>query len=78
MFQASSDEGLIASYQDLAKQIALALRHEEKRCDFLNIQKAQMMAIRDEVATMPEGKYLSDVSLCRTLLSKITHNLLES
>ena len=48
---------LVMCYQDLAKQIAVALRHEEKRCNYLNQQKDIMSAIQDEMATMPEGKY---------------------
>lgn len=56
MLQASAaDESLINCYQDLTKQLALALRHENKRCDYLDQQKNLMMAIQEEATTVPEG-----------------------
>ena len=55
-FQSTVNEHLIRAYQDLAKQLAVALRHEEKRCGYLSGQKYIMTQIQEEMNTMPEGK----------------------
>ena len=57
VLQASqADEVMIRCYQDLSRQLGVALRHEDRRCNYLNSQKDIMMHIQDEVATMPEGE----------------------
>lgn len=37
-FQASATKSVVAFYQDLSKLLALALNHEETRCDYLSKQ----------------------------------------
>lgn len=49
---------MISCYQDLARQLAVALRHEEKRCGYLHSQKDLMIQTVDEVATMTEGRLM--------------------
>ena len=46
---------MVAGYFDLAKQLSVSLRHEERRCGYLNRQKNIMLSIYDEMTTMPEG-----------------------
>ena len=45
---------MINCYHNLAKQIAVALQHEERRCGYLTAQKNIMWGIQDEVASLPE------------------------
>ncbi|ELU15283.1 hypothetical protein CAPTEDRAFT_221562 [Capitella teleta] len=52
----SSDESLIASYQDIAKHLVVGLRHEEERCGYLTQQKNIMWTIQDDVAMLPEDQ----------------------
>ena len=54
-WQSTANKLLIRSYQDLAKQLAVALQHEENRCGYLDSQKGMMTTIHEEMATMPEG-----------------------
>ena len=42
-------------YLELAKQLTVAIGHEERRCQYLSLQAKIMMAANDEVAAMPEG-----------------------
>ncbi|XP_064625379.1 GATOR1 complex protein NPRL3-like [Lineus longissimus] len=45
---------VINCYHDLAKQIAVALRHEQTRCNYLSQQKSIMWGIQDDIASLPE------------------------
>ena len=44
---------IVACYQDLAKQITVALKHEE-RCQYLSTQAKIMTTVHDDIATLPE------------------------
>jgi len=46
---------VISAYQDLAKQISVALMHEERRCGYFTRQKLRMWALQDDISTSPEG-----------------------
>ena len=53
--QGSADTHLISCFHDLSKQLAVALRHEEKRCGFLSEQASKMCSTQDDMASQPEG-----------------------
>jgi hypothetical protein len=55
--QDPSEESLVLSYQDIAKHLAVGLRHEEQRCGYLTQQKNIMWTIQDDVAMLPEGSH---------------------
>lgn len=59
--QGQTEESLLTHYQDVAKHLAIGLRHEERRCGYLTQQKNIMWTIQDEVALQPEG-LLSSIS----------------
>ncbi|KAI0217016.1 GATOR complex protein NPRL3 [Lamellibrachia satsuma] len=52
--QGNADVMLISCYHDLSKQLAVALRHEEKRCGFLSEQASKMCSTQDDMASQPE------------------------
>nr|KAG5688611.1 hypothetical protein BaRGS_033427 [Batillaria attramentaria] len=47
-------ESAIDSYHALAKQLIVALRHEEQRSQYLSTQSKTIRAVFDEVAALPE------------------------
>jgi len=47
---------VISAYQELAKQISVALMHEERRCGYFTRQKLRMWALQDDINTSPEGE----------------------
>jgi len=53
--QAGVGEFVISAYQELAKQISVALMHEERRCGYFTKQKLRMWALQDDISTSPEG-----------------------
>ena len=60
---------IAAFYQDLAKQITVALKDEERRCQYLSTQAKIMTTVHDDIATLPEdsiespyGIFLREVS----------------
>lgn len=56
--QASHGPWVISCYQELAKQLTVALKHEEKRCQYLSTQAKIMSTVHDEVASLPEGRHV--------------------
>ena len=44
----------MACYQDLAKQVTVALKHGERRCQYLSTQAKIMTTVHDDIATLPE------------------------
>jgi len=46
---------VISAYQELAKQVSVALMHEERRCGYFTKQKLRMWALQDDISTTPEG-----------------------
>ena len=53
--QGNADTMLVSCYHDLSQQLAVALRHEEKRCGYLSEQASTMCSIQDDMASQPEG-----------------------
>ncbi|EDO44918.1 predicted protein [Nematostella vectensis] len=54
ILKAEADPTLISSYHDLSKRLAIALKHEERRCRYLTKERETMLAVHDEVCSMPE------------------------
>lgn len=52
--KASACVSVIRCYHEFSKRIAIALRHEQKRCGYLSNQARIMLAVQDEIATLPE------------------------
>ncbi|KAF4519521.1 hypothetical protein B566_EDAN010707 [Ephemera danica] len=48
--QATASHSIVKCYYDLSKHIGIALRHEEKRCEYLTQETKTMVAAHDEIA----------------------------
>ena len=44
---------------NLSRRIAIALQHEERRCQYLTREAKLMLAMQDEVTTMTESEAIS-------------------
>ncbi|XP_033887677.2 GATOR complex protein NPRL3-like isoform X4 [Acipenser ruthenus] len=53
--RANADPSVISCMHNLSRRIAIALQHEEHRCQYLTREAKLMLAIQDEVTTMAEG-----------------------
>ena len=54
-FQANLGPWIVSCCQDLAKQLTVALKHEERRVQYLSSQAKIMSTVHDEVTSLPEG-----------------------
>ncbi|XP_071814720.1 GATOR1 complex protein NPRL3-like [Apostichopus japonicus] len=63
VLHADSHPSLIQCYQDLSKRLAVALKHEERRCGYLSRQAVVVHTTMDEVAAMPEDSEESPFKL---------------
>ncbi|KAL4239681.1 Nitrogen permease regulator-like 3 [Mactra antiquata] len=54
VLQAKHGPWVVSCYQDLAKQLSVALKHEEERCQYLSIQAKIMSTVYEEVSSLPE------------------------
>ncbi|MBN3283359.1 NPRL3 protein, partial [Polyodon spathula] len=52
--RANADPSVISCMHNLSRRIAIALQHEERRCQYLTREAKLMLAIQDEVTTMSE------------------------
>ncbi|KAM6957665.1 GATOR1 complex protein NPRL3 isoform 3-T3 [Aplochiton taeniatus] len=52
--RANADPSVISCMHNLSRRIAIALQHEERRCQYLTREAKLMLAMQDEVTTMPE------------------------
>uniref|UniRef100_A0A3P8Z2E3 GATOR complex protein NPRL3 n=1 Tax=Esox lucius TaxID=8010 RepID=A0A3P8Z2E3_ESOLU len=52
--QANADPSVISCMRNLSRRIAVALQHEERRCQYLTREAKLMLAVQDEVTTMTE------------------------
>jgi len=55
VLQAGAGEFVISAYQELARQLSVALMHEERRCGYFTKQKLRMWALQDDTSASPEG-----------------------
>ncbi|XP_010873161.1 GATOR complex protein NPRL3 isoform X2 [Esox lucius] len=52
--RANADPSVISCMRNLSRRIAVALQHEERRCQYLTREAKLMLAVQDEVTTMTE------------------------
>uniref|UniRef100_A0A3B1J006 GATOR complex protein NPRL3 n=1 Tax=Astyanax mexicanus TaxID=7994 RepID=A0A3B1J006_ASTMX len=52
--QANADPSVISCMHNLSRRIAIALQHEERRCQYLTREAKLMLAMQDEVTTLTE------------------------
>lgn len=69
--QANADPSVISCMHNLSRRIAIALQHEERRCQYLTREAKLMLAVQDEVTNMTESE-------SHTILPKTHHSVLES
>uniref|UniRef100_A0A8C1X613 GATOR complex protein NPRL3 n=1 Tax=Cyprinus carpio TaxID=7962 RepID=A0A8C1X613_CYPCA len=70
--RANADTSVINCMHNLSRRIAIALQHEERRCQYLTREAKLMLAVQDEVTTMTEsetsrGKHIPPEALERSL-----------
>ncbi|XP_056108815.1 GATOR complex protein NPRL3 isoform X2 [Rhinichthys klamathensis goyatoka] len=53
--RANADASVINCMHNLSRRIAIALQHEERRCQYLTREAKLMLAVQDEVTTMTEN-----------------------
>lgn len=59
VLQATQGPWIVSCYQDLSKQLSVALKHEEKRCQYLSSQAKIMATVYEEVNSLPEDMLTS-------------------
>ncbi|RXN02014.1 Nitrogen permease regulator 3-like protein [Acipenser ruthenus] len=52
----NADPSVISCMHNLSRRVAIALQHEERRCQYLTREAKLMLAIQDEVTTMADGE----------------------
>ncbi|XP_014059761.1 GATOR complex protein NPRL3 isoform X2 [Salmo salar] len=52
--RANADPSVISCMHNLSRRIAIALQHEERRCQYLTREAKLMLAVQDEVTNMTE------------------------
>ncbi|XP_077415342.1 GATOR1 complex protein NPRL3 isoform X2 [Vanacampus margaritifer] len=65
--RANADPSVISCMQNLSRRIAIALQHEERRCQYLTREAKLMLAVQDEITTVSE---MSPQSPFRQILPK--------
>uniref|UniRef100_A0A3Q1C079 GATOR complex protein NPRL3 n=1 Tax=Amphiprion ocellaris TaxID=80972 RepID=A0A3Q1C079_AMPOC len=68
IIQANADPSVISCMHNLSRRIAIALQHEERRCQYLTREAKLMLAVQDEITTMTENE--SPQSPFRQILPK--------
>ncbi|XP_036945312.1 GATOR complex protein NPRL3 isoform X3 [Acanthopagrus latus] len=54
IIQANADPSVISCMHNLSRRIAIALQHEERRCQYLTREAKLMLAVQEEITTMTE------------------------
>lgn len=49
--QANADPSVISCMHNLSRRLAIALQHEEQRCQYLTREAKLMLAIQEEITT---------------------------
>uniref|UniRef100_A0A672FLM5 GATOR complex protein NPRL3 n=1 Tax=Salarias fasciatus TaxID=181472 RepID=A0A672FLM5_SALFA len=55
IIQANADPSVISCMHNLSRRIAIALQHEERRCQYLTGEAKVMLAVQEEITTMTEN-----------------------
>nr|XP_015804048.2 GATOR complex protein NPRL3 isoform X3 [Nothobranchius furzeri] len=53
--RANADPSVISCMHNLSRRIAIALQHEERRCQYLTREAKLMLAVQDEITTVTES-----------------------
>lgn len=53
--RANADPSVISCMHNLSRRIAIALQHEERRCQYLTREAKLMLSVQDEITTMTEN-----------------------
>ncbi|KAJ3598728.1 hypothetical protein NHX12_000671 [Muraenolepis orangiensis] len=53
--RANADPSVISSMHKLSRHMAIALQHEERRCQYLTREAKLMLAMQDEITNIPEN-----------------------
>lgn len=61
--QANADPSVISCMHNLSRRIAIALQHEERRCQYLTREAKLMLAVQDEITTMTESEMYTSASV---------------
>lgn len=56
---------------NLSRRIAIALQHEERRCQYLTREAKLMLAVQDELTTMTESEAFFSVHTTQLKLSLV-------
>lgn len=54
--QANADPSVISCMHNLSRRIAIALQHEEHRCQYLTREAKLMLSVQDEITTMTDSE----------------------
>lgn len=54
--QANADLSVINCMHNLSRRIAIALQHEELRCQYLTREAKLMLAVQEEITTVTESE----------------------
>lgn len=65
--QANADASVISCMHNLSRRIAIALQHEERRCQYLTREAKLMLAVQEEITTGTE----SEIQSCHTRISVV-------
>ncbi|XP_048847490.1 GATOR complex protein NPRL3 isoform X2 [Brienomyrus brachyistius] len=68
--RANTDPSVIGCMHTLSRRIAVALQHEERRCQYLTREAKLMLAMQDEVTTLTETADAGPQSPFRQILPK--------
>jgi hypothetical protein len=71
VLQATASHSIVKCYYDLSKRLGVAMRHEEKRCKYIEEESKTMTTAHDEIAAL-EGNHESpfELILKRSSLAK--------
>ncbi|XP_015920360.1 GATOR1 complex protein NPRL3 [Parasteatoda tepidariorum] len=61
--RADASYSVVSCYHDLSHRLAVAIRHEESRCNYLTSQVKLMQSAHDEIASLPEDNEESPFQL---------------
>ncbi|KAK5613579.1 Nitrogen permease regulator-like 3 [Crenichthys baileyi] len=66
--RANADPSVISCMHNLSRRIAIALQHEERRCQYLTREAKLMLAMQDEITTMngnPQSPFKQILPKCK-------------
>lgn len=69
--QANADPSVISCMHNLSRRLAIALQHEERRCQYLTREAKLMLAIQDEITTESKSQAGSASRINGGLISSV-------